>query len=85
MYKLYKYIPLMDGMMYRWQQVCLAEDINYISQLAEGMTRVDARGRYRYSVEDMTFEVMRLGNGKYKHVKIRESTSQLCLESSLSS
>jgi len=71
--------------MYRWQQVCLAEDINYISQLAEGMMRVDVRGRYRYSVEDMTFEVMRLGNGKYKHVKIKDSMSQLSMESSLSS
>ncbi|GED72564.1 hypothetical protein BRE01_62660 [Brevibacillus reuszeri] len=70
MYKLYKYIPVVDDMAYNWDEVCVSQNINYISQLAEGMCRVDGRGRYRYNIDQLTFEVMRLGNGKYKHVKI---------------
>ncbi|GED70096.1 hypothetical protein BRE01_37980 [Brevibacillus reuszeri] len=84
MYRLFKYKPLMDGMMYSWHEVCTSQDIDYISQLAEGMCRVDGRGRYRYKVEDITFEVMRLGNGKYKHVIIKEMMDTWRKGSSLS-
>ena len=84
MYRLFKYKPLIDDMMYNWHEVCTSHDIAYISQLAEGMSRVDGRGRYRYNVEDIIFEVIRLGNGKYKHVIIKERLNTWPVRSSLS-
>ncbi|ATF13644.1 hypothetical protein A616_17150 [Brevibacillus brevis X23] len=72
MYKLFKYVQLINDTAFIWEEVCISNNINYISQLAEGITRVDGKGRYRYNIGDMMFEVVRLGNSKYKHVKISD-------------
>jgi hypothetical protein len=72
MYKLYKYVQLVTETAFIWEEVCTSSNVNYIALLAEGMTRVDGKGRYRYNIDGMLFEVVRLGNSKYKHVKIRE-------------
>ena len=69
MYLVFKRIIVANGELFSWEEVCRTDRLHYVSQLAEGIARVDKWGGYRYtSAGSMLLEVVRHGGGKYSHV-----------------